>query len=315
MGDSVGEPALALHPASRRIPLPQIALLVSLGVFWGLNWPVMKIVLLEIPPFTARALAFAFAIPALLVLARLRGESLAIPRGERVGVVVTGLLTILGFTVLAAFSQLATETSRAAIVTYTMPVWATVLSALFLGERLTWPRVVALALGMGGLALLLGRDLTTVGRSPAGALLALGAALSWAGGIVTMKSRTWSLGPIAFAAWMIMVSLPPVALASLLVEHPWTIPLPSPRALTALALHVIFPMVYCYAGWVWILARMPASVASIGTLIIPVVGVLGANVLLGEALTAEKIAALTLVVSGVALVLVVPARETRAAGR
>lgn len=274
----------------------------------------MKIVLLEIPPFTARMLGFAFAVPALLALARLRGESMAIPHGERIGVMVTGLLTILGFNVFAAFSQLATETSRAAIVTFTMPVWATCMSALFLGERLTWQRIAALCLGMAGLALLLGGDLVAVGRSPAGAFLALGAALSWAGGIVIQKSRRWSLGPIAFAAWMILISLPPVAVASAVFDRPWTLPMPSERAWIALALHVVFPMVYCYAGWVWILARMPASVASIGTLIIPVVGVLGANLILGEPLTLEKTIALALVVSGVALVLMVPSRAHERSG-
>ncbi len=291
----------------------ELALLVSIGLFWGLNWPAVRIILTEIPPFTIRMLGFGCAAVVLLGLARLRGERLLPAREEWGPLVLVALLSIFGFNILAAFGQLNTETSRAAIIAFTMPVWATLLSVAVLGDRLTWERAGALLLGMAGLALLLGEDLLDVTRSPLGSLLTLAAALSWAAGTVLLKRRTWSLPPLAMAGWMVAISAPPGALGALLIERPWTLDFPSAEVLLILGYHILFPMVWCHVAWVTLVARLPAPVAAIGTLMIPVVGVVSAILLLGEPPLPQKFVALALVVAAVALVLIVPGLKARRA--
>jgi drug/metabolite transporter (DMT)-like permease len=291
----------------------ELALLLSIGLFWGLNWPAVRTVLTEIPPFTIRMIAFAAAAVVLLGLARLRGERIRPAPGELGPLIAVALLSIFGFNILAAFGQLNTETSRAAIIAFTMPVWATLLSVAFLGERLTWERAAALLLGMAGLALLLGEDLVSVARSPLGSLLTLAAALSWACGTVLLKRRTWSLPPLAMAGWMVAISAPPSVLGALLIERPWTLPMPSAEILAILGYHILFPMCWCHFAWVTLVAGLPAPVAAIGTLTIPVVGVVSAILLLGEPALVQKFVALALVVGGVALILIVPGLRARRA--
>ncbi len=289
----------------------ELALLASIGLFWGLNWPAVRIILTEIPPFTIRMLAFVGGAAVLLGLARLRGERLRPAVGEWAPLILVALLSVFGFNVLAAFGQLNTETSRAAIIAFTMPVWATLLSIAFLGDKLTWERAGALLLGMAGLALLLGEDLLDVTRSPLGSLLTLGAAMSWAVGTVLLKRRSWSLPPLALAGWMLAISAPPAVLGAMLVERPWDLPVPSTQVLLVFAYHVLFPMVWCHYAWVTLVASLPAPVAAIGTLMIPVVGVVSAILLLGEPPAVQKFVALALVVSAVAMVLIVPGLKAR----
>lgn len=287
----------------------EILLLVSIGVFWGLNWPAVRIALTELPPLTLRAIGFTAGALLLATVVRWRGEPLWPPRDEWPAMVLTSLLSVLGFNVLTAYGQLHTETSRAAIIAFTMPVWATLLAIVWLGERLTLWRTSALLLGMSGLGLLLGQDLFEVGRSPLGALLVLGAALSWAMGTVLLKRRRWSLGSLAQGVWLMALSAPPVIIAALLVDKPWELNALSPTVALALGYHIVFPMAYCYAVWAVLVGRLAAPVAAMGTLLIPVVGVLSAVALLGEPLGWRKILALLLVLSAVALVLVVPQRR------
>ncbi|TVQ36416.1 MAG: DMT family transporter [Geminicoccaceae bacterium] len=293
----------------RAVGWRELLLLLSIGLFWGLNWPAVRVILFELPPFSLRGLAFTVAAVILFLVARARRERLWPERAEWGPLLVVALLSIFGFNVFVAFGQLNTETSRAAIIAFTMPVWATLLALFVLGERITWERALALALGMAGLALLLGDDLFDVTRSPKGALFTLGGAFSWAAGTVLLKQRTWSLPPLAMAAWMLAISAPPALVAALVMEAPLTLPMPSATTWLVFAYHVLFPMVWCYAAWVVLVAKLPAPVAAIGTLMIPVVGVASAIVLLGEPLTLSILGALALVVGGVALVLLLPARS------
>jgi len=278
-----------------------VALVVIIGVFWGLNWPAVKTILGEIPPWTLRALGFTLGAVLLAGLARACGQSLLPQRSQRWPLTVAGLLTVFGFNVLTAFGQLHTQTSRAAIIAFTMPMWAAALSVAFLGERMSALRAASLALGMLGLAALLQEDFAGLLRDPVGPLCMLGAALSWAAGTVALKRREWSVRPIARAAWMVGCSAPPAIAAAFIAESPASIPWPSATVALVLAYHVLFPMVVCHAAWVSLVGGLPASVAAIGTLLIPVVGVFSAIALLGEPMTTARLVALALVLSSIAL--------------
>lgn len=278
-----------------------IALVILIGLFWGLNWPAVKYILGEIPPWTLRAVGMSSGAVLLALLAIMLKQSLRLPRAERARLIVAGLLSILGFNVLTAFGQLHTQTSTAAIIAFTMPMWAAALSVLFLGERLNARRLGSLVLGMLGLALLVFEDVAGFIDRPLGPLFMLGAAISWAAGTVALKSRLWSIKPVAQAAWMLAVSSPPAILAAAAFEELGTFALPSAAVLAILAYHILFPMVICYVAWSIMVARLPASVAAMGTLLVPVVGVFSAALVLGDALSWQKLAALSLVLLSIVL--------------
>jgi drug/metabolite transporter (DMT)-like permease len=91
-----------------------------------------------------------------------------------------------------------------------------------------------------------------------------------------------------------------VAIAGLLIETT------HPAALTPLVWLLMFYSVaiafcLCYVTWFGALARLPASVAAIGTMAVPVIGVVVSALTLHEPLGITQIAALVLTVGGVAL--------------
>lgn len=129
-----------------------IPLLLALA--WGLNWPAVKVMLSVLPPFSARALGLGLGAMLLLALALLRGTRLLPPRDALPGVAVGSLLTVAVFNMCTAFAQITTSTSRAAVLTFTMPMMSAALAWLVLGERPDRRGAIALALGSAGIAVL-----------------------------------------------------------------------------------------------------------------------------------------------------------------
>lgn len=279
----------------------EIFLVVAIGLFWGLNWPAVKTILGEFTPWTLRAIGLSTGALLLVLVAIVARQSLAASRRELVWLAVAGIFTVFGFNIFAAFGQLFTATSTATIVAFTMPMWASFLSALFLGEGLSNSRMFSLALGLLGLFVLVSDDAAAILSQPAGILLMLGAALSWAIGTVLLKARAWTIRPLARSAWLVTFAAVPTIVGAFLFEDPMQQQMPSSTVLVVFAYHIIFPMVICHAAWVVLVDRLPVQLAVIGTLLIPIVGVLSSALLLGDHLSWNKIAALALVLSSIVL--------------
>lgn len=275
--------------------------ILTIGLLWGLNWPAVKVILSEIEPWTLRAVGLGAGAVLLALLARLRAESLMPPPGTLPRLAAAGLFTVFGFNILTAFGQLQTETSKAAIIAFTMPVWATLLSVAVLGERVGPRRVAAIGLGMVALGLLVAEDPAGLVAAPAGPLFMLGAALSWAVGTVLLKGAAPEMGPVARATWLVGVAALPAVLGAAAIAPPADAAMPSAPVLAVLAFHIAGPMVACHAAWVVLVGRVPVAVSTVGTLLIPVVGVVSSALLLGETIGPLRVLALAAVVGAVAL--------------
>jgi drug/metabolite transporter (DMT)-like permease len=258
-----------------------LLLIPLLGLLWGFNWPAVRIALSEIAPWTLRAGGMSFAGLSLISVALLRRQSLAVPRAQWPRLVLGGLLSIAAFNVLLAFAQLMAPTSRAAILTFTMPIWATLMARLWLGEAFDRRKLLGLALGVTGLAAL-GLPLVAGGGLSFGLLLALAASLSWALGTIVTKRWPVAAPALTVAAWQLIIGGVVAGFGMLAFEG---LPVPrqlSPRTLAALSFHILGAQALAYFLWFSIIARLPAGVASLGTLMVPAVGVLGSVLLLGE---------------------------------
>ena len=280
-----------------------ILMVTMIGLLWGLNWPAVKFLLTELPPVTLRAVAFTFAAALLAVIARARGETFLPEAREIPAILATGLFLIFGFNVLTAIGQTLTETSKAAIIAYTMPALTAGLAALLLGERLDRRRLAALAIGTAGLAVLASEDLAALVAQPLGPAVMFGAALSWALGNVALKARRWSLPSLALTVWFFVGSAALCWPLAILLEPPlaqgWT----TPPLLATLAFHIVGPMVVCYALWTVVVGRLTASVAAIAALLAPVVGVSSSIILLGDPLTWQKAVSLAMILASITLTL------------
>jgi len=256
-------------------------MLVGVSLAWGLSWPAMKIALNEIPPLSMRVSTSGLATLALFALALMQRRTLKVKSGRaRAHLLVAGCLNVACFTLFAAFAQLATATSRVAILTYTMPIWAALLAYPVLGERFDRSRGISLLLGIVGLAVLI---YPLIGSSDlAGLMLALATAVSWAAGTVYLKWAQIDADPMAIAAWQLFVGLLVTAAGLFIFEgspHLWPV---HPRALLALAFSAVVGSAFAYVLWFEIVRRLPATTASLGVLSVPVVGIVASVLILGE---------------------------------
>jgi drug/metabolite transporter (DMT)-like permease len=288
-------------PRSRQAGL--IFLLIT-SVGWGLNWPVIKLVLREWPPLFSRGSAGLAAALGLALIALLRRERLSIPRGVFRRLASAAALNVFAWMGFATLAMVWLKVSEGALLVYTMPIWAMLLAWPILGERPTAKGITALALGVAGVGVLLtARGGPAVGPDKLpGVLLALGAAILFAFGAAASRGRPLPLPPLAAVAWQVGLGCLPMVAAGLLFERP------DPEALTpvgwaAMAYMAMVSMGLCYLGWFAALRRLPAATASMATLLAPLVGVVAAALTLGEPLGPREGLSLGLTLGGVALAL------------
>jgi drug/metabolite transporter (DMT)-like permease len=291
-------------------PAPSRSLLLVplLGLLWGFNWPAVRISLTEIAPWTLRAAGMTFAGLVLVAIALARGLPLAVPREQWPRLIIAGFLSIAAFNILLAFAQLMAPTSRAAILTFTMPIWATLLALPILGERFDRRRLLGLGLGISGLVCL-GLPLIRSGQFSPGLALALLAALSWALGTIVTKRWPVAAPALTIAAWQLLVGGAAAGLGMLVFEG---LPVPkllSPKVAAALSFHILGAQALAYFLWFVVVARLPAGIASLGTLMVPAVGALGSVLLLGERPTATDWLGLALVVAASGAIMIPASRK------
>ncbi|MDW8340130.1 MAG: DMT family transporter [Geminicoccaceae bacterium] len=279
-------------------------LVAAVTVLWGLNWPAMKLAVDQFEPWTFRVVSVLGAGTTLLALARISGEPWRLPRRLVLPHLAISFAGVTLWHMLTAYGLLLIGGGRAAIIAFTMPLWATLLSVLFLRERPTFRVVLALVSGMAGLGVLVGPELVRIGREPLGSLLVLAAAFVWAVQTVATKAFEWGIGTMALSAWQLLAGGLPI-LFVWFVLGAW----PDPERVTwegvlALLYVVFVALVFCFTAYLRIVRSLPAIVASLSTLAIPVVGVASSAWLLGEPVGVRELVALLLVVAAIGLVLV-----------
>ena len=289
------------------MPLFGLLLVVVLVLLWGSNFPAMKLGLSEIAPFTFRTISNTIGAIGLLCIGTLAmRKPLLIPRQDFWPVVIAGMLNIAGWQLFLTFGLLQIDAAKAIIIAYTMPLWAAFLARLLLKERLSVVRLLGIVLGISGVLVLNIGKLDGSMISFRGALLVLGAAVCWAGGTVAIKMHRWRLSTIMLTGWQIAFGPLPMVIGMLVMEDPAAILAASPPAIGGMLYTATIAMVICHWTWYSLLRLVPAAVAAASTVAIPISGVYASALLLGEEISWREISALSLVVTGLFLVLIWP---------
>ena len=285
----------------RPVRLIGLGCLVVTAFGWGLNWPATKFLLEQCPPLTARGIAGLAAGLALAGIALARGETLTVSPRLLLRLVASALLNVSAWMGLTTLSLLWLNAGEAATLAYTMPVWAALLARPILGERLGLHRIMALVLGISGVAVLLGGNVfhAETDKLP-GVAIALTAAMLFALGTVLSKRWPLVMDPIAMTAWQVGIGCTVLLVASLVLEHPHLLEMHW-FGWAALTYTAVVSLGICYLMWFAALRRLEASTAAIGTLLTPIVGVLASAIALGEPLLFPQFVSLALVVSGIML--------------
>jgi len=288
------------HPRARLAPAGLMFLAIT-SVGWGFNWPVTKFLLGELPPLTLRGTTGVIGAVLLAALALFRSQPLAVERRLWPRLALYAALNVTGWMVLMGLALLWLPASEAALIAYTMPVWASLLAWPVLGERPTLLRTIALVMAFAGLAAIMGGNGISASEAKwPGIVMALGGAMGFALGTVLAKKYPLLMPPIPAAAWQIGLGCFPIVIVGLAIENSHL-----DRVTTVgwwlLIYSTVVQFCIAYVSWFAALARLPASVAAIGTMAVPVIGVVASAIALHEPLGAAQIAALIFTLFGVVL--------------
>lgn len=278
-------------------------LLLAVILVWGANWPIMKIGLEYMAPLTFAAFRMGLGALTLFALLAMRGE-LSLPSRQDMPVVWSvGLLQLAGFLIFVNLGLQEVEASRSAILSYTTMIWVTPAAIWLLGERFSWNKMIGVLCGVAGVAVMFnpaGFDWSD-GAVVMGNIYLLLGALSWAISILHVRAHRWKQSALALAPWQLLVGFVPTALLAVALEHGQ--PIHWSPALTAI-LAYNGPIATAFALWAWISVNrgLPAIASSMGSLGVPVAGVIFATLALGEPITVENVAGLAFITLGLVLV-------------
>jgi drug/metabolite transporter (DMT)-like permease len=283
-------------------------MLVALSLCWGLTWPAMRVGLNEVPPFSMRVVTLGLGAAALLIVSAWQGRSFAFGTWKNcLHLTVSGILSVLSFSLLSAIAMMYAATGRVAILSYTMPIWAALLAWLVLGERFTMALVAALALCAAGMAILI-YPLAQHGVVPIGLLLALGIAVSWAIGTIYVKWARITGDPIVNAGYQVAVAFIVVLVCLPSVEGTLQVSQASALAVFSMVFAGLVGSGLAYFLWFGVIRRVSAMTASLGVLSAPVIGIISTAILLGERPTIPDIVGYVLIFAASISVLL-PARR------
>lgn len=291
------------------------ALLATVWLCWGLSYPFMAWTLEAVDLITARLLANAGAGALLLGLLALGGgpgRRLVPRREEWRGVLALSLLVMVVFPYALIAGVMLVGPGQAAILNYTMPLWASVLAVPVLGERLDRRTLAALGLGLAAVLLVLaGTAGPEGGPSGLGVALGLLAGATFGAGTVLSKKLRFRSPVLLVTTWQLLLGTPPALLVWLLLhEHTYLNP-EAGRGLFGLFYMVVFANALAYAAWFPLVGRLKASVASLSLLVVPCLGVASSAVLVQRPIGAFDVAALACVLGAIALVVRRPAAARR----
>jgi drug/metabolite transporter (DMT)-like permease len=282
-----------------------LVLLVLLTLCWGVNWPIMKIGVLDFPPLTFRVLGMLGGLPAIWLVARMRNISLAITPAQLKAIVALALPNMLVWHFCMILSVSMLSSGRAAILGYTMPVWAVLAGLIVYGDRVTRLGWVGVGCALAGALLLLSSEMAALAGHPMGSLLALIAAAGWGYGTVLMKRSRLDIPTIALTFWMIAVAVPVLALAAILTEAArWRMPLASEWG--AIWFNALIVFAFAHVVWFQLARTLPPIASSLSVMMIPVVGVFAGAWLLHEVPHWQDYAAMLLILAAMSTVLFKP---------
>lgn len=287
-----------MSPGSTAPPSPQrraLGLLAVITLVWGTNWALFPVVLREVSVWQFRAMACLSAGLLLLAVARWRGLSLAVPRQYWWTIGLATSLYLVLWNVTSTYAAVMIPSGQAAVLGFTMPLWAALFGWVFLGHRLSARLLLALALGAAAVALLAWRNLGAYAEAPLGMVLGLTSAVGWAVGTMVLKHRPVKVPPLVLTGWQLLGTALPMALGW------WLFPqAPSGASPDGVSWAVIFiiayitlvPMAIGNLAWFTVVGMLPTTVAGLSSIMVPVVAMLTGAWLHAEPLGMAQLAAM-----------------------
>ncbi|MGD9880368.1 MAG: DMT family transporter [Reyranella sp.] len=284
-----------------------LGLLAALTLMWGTNWPLFRIALDELPVLTFRSLVLISGILMLGAILAVRRESFAVPAGRWPALALASTTNILIWNIATALAVLYIPSGHASVLAYTMPLWVALLGFVAFGQRLTGRLLAAILIGGAAVAALMAPNFTSYAHAPLGMFWGLFAAISWAVGTFVVKRTSWPGMGLSLTFWQAVISLPPVLIGAAIFDglpERW----PSAAALIATIYTGAIPTALGTAAWFALVKLLPAQVAALSSIAIPIVAIVSGVVILDEPLSLLQALAIASTVVSLWLALV-PGRK------
>jgi drug/metabolite transporter (DMT)-like permease len=272
-------------------------LLGLLSLLWGGSFFFSKVALSELPPLTVVLARVGIAAGALWLYLRLRGIPVPTAAATWRAFLGMGLLNSLIPFTLIFWGQTFIDSGLASILNATTPVFS-ILVANFLArdERLSLNRLAGVALGITGVAVLLGGPSWGSGGTLWGIMACLGAALSY--GFANTYGRRFkqmgivpAVGAFGQIAATTAMALPLV----LLIDQPWRLAQPGFAVWGSLVGLALLSTAFAYIIFFRLIATAGATNTSLVTLLIPVSAILLGTAFLGERLSIAQAGGMALI--------------------
>ncbi len=282
-----------------------LVLLALLTLFWGLNRPIMKIGVRELPPLTFRTISMLGGLVVIWIAARMQGASLAIPAGRAMTVIRLAIPNMLIWHSMIIIGVKLLSSGRAAILGYTMPAWAVLSGLIFFGDRISRSALLGIALAMSGALLLLSSEFSRLSGQPLGTVLALIAAAGWGFGTVLMKRTQLDMPTISLTFWMLSLTTAIMAILALIFEYP-NIRMPNLIEWGAIIYNSAIIFGFAHVVWFRLARILPPVASSLSVMFIPVLGTFSGAWLLDEVPHWQDYVAMLLILGAMSTVLFKP---------
>jgi drug/metabolite transporter (DMT)-like permease len=277
---------------------------LALGFFWGSSYLFIKIgVDNGLHPFTLIMFRLLIGLVVLATVVAIAREPL--PREPRMygHLFVMGVINIAIPFSLITYAEQTIDSSLAAVISGAVPLFVIVFAAIFLkGETVTINRVIGLAVGFVGVAILVGLDVTDIrSASAVGELALIGSTISYAIGNVYNKAHVHGLRPMIPALFQVLFGLIVISVLAFLFERPLAV-VPAPEAIFAVVWLGVLGSSLAYLFYFRILQHWGATRTSMVAYLLPVVGIALGALVRNEIVTVSTLIGTILVIGGIALV-------------
>lgn len=287
----------------------QLTLLAVLTLVWGINWPIMKIGVTGFAPLSFRSLSMWLGLPVLWAFLRYRKISLVIPRAEWPELALLTVTNMLVWHVLAMLSLQSLSSGRAAILGYTMPIFAALWGVALFGQRLHARQALGVAAAAAGVMLLLWHEFGRMSGKPWGAFGMLTSAAIWALGTHQLRRTKMQSSTLAIVFWMSALTTGVMTVLATLTESSrWE--MPSPEVWAAIVYNAVMIFGFAQPVWMMMARTLPPAASTLSVMMIPVLGTVSGAWYLNEKLHWQDGAAVALMLVAIGSV-VWPRRTLR----
>ncbi|HEV7603975.1 MAG TPA: DMT family transporter, partial [Candidatus Limnocylindrales bacterium] len=272
------------------------------GLMWGSSYLFIKLAVDDFGTLTLVALRLT--VGAILLWSVVRIAHQPLPRERRVygHLLVMAIINITIPFLLITWAEQSVDSSLAAILTSPVPLFAIVLSSLFLAdEPMRVNGLAGLVVGFVGVIIVTSRGLTAAGSSLTGEIALLGAAFSYACGAVYSRRNVRGLAPMIPATFQVTFAAILTGTLAILFEHPWTAR-PDGQAIFSILWLGIFGSGLAYLFVFRLFAHWGATRTTLVAYLLPPVGIVLGFLVLQEPVDARLILGTGLIIAGVGLV-------------